>query len=259
MGSWGVRRRLSKRMREQMGGTGERRLDEISTEWSIIRDPAEFVIRYQKAIRKYLGALIRNPHDVEEVLQDFFLRVSQNGFIRARQERGRFRDYLKAAVRNAAINFHRRTRFPQPMDSAVLQKMIADIPQQDADQVWIRQWQKTMLERAMRALKKHQKSSPRNLSFTVLDLIAAFPHEDTKKLAERISGLLGRPIRPDAFRKQVSRARRLLALALVQEIAQTLDEPSKSQVLEEFRELELWPYVSGYLPSNWTWTKPKPS
>jgi RNA polymerase sigma factor (sigma-70 family) len=246
-------------MREQMRGAGEKRLDEISTEWSIVRDPAEFVKRYQRAIRKYLGALIRNPHDAEEVLQDFFLRVSQNGFIRAKRERGRFRDYLKAAVRNAAINFHRRTRFPQPMDSAALQKMIADIPQQDADQVWIRQWQKTMLERAMRALKKHQKSSPGNLSFTVLDLIAAFPHESTKKLAERTSGLLGRPIRPDAFRKQVSRARRMLARALVQEIAQTLDEPSKSQVLEEFRELELWPYVSGFLPSNWTWTKPKPS
>jgi DNA-directed RNA polymerase specialized sigma24 family protein len=124
------------------------------------RDPAEFAIRYQRAIRKYLGALIRNPHDAEEVLQDFLLRVSQNGFIRARQERGRFRDYLKAAVRNAAINFHRRTHVPQPMDSVVLQQIISDISQEDADQVWIRQWQKTMLDRAMRALKKVQAGSP---------------------------------------------------------------------------------------------------
>jgi excinuclease UvrABC nuclease subunit len=239
-----------------MPGAGEGHLDEISTEWAIIRDPAEFVIRYQRAIRKYLGALIRNPHDAEEVLQDFLLRVSQNGFIRARQERGRFRDYLKAAVRNAAINFHRRTHVPQPMDSVLLQQIIADISHEDADQVWIRQWQKTMLDRAMRALKKYESGSPRNLSFSVLELIAAYPQEDTKSLAVRISEHLGRSIRPDAFRKQVSRARRLLARALVQEIAQTLDEPSTVQVEEELRELELWPYVSGYLPANWVWKKP---
>jgi hypothetical protein len=164
---------------------------------------------------------------------------------------------LKAAVRNAAINFHRRTHFPQPMDSAVLQQIIADISHEDADQVWIRQWQKTLLDRAMRALKKYQAGSPRNLSFTVLELIAAYPHEDTRSLAIRISEDVGRPIRPDAFRKQVSRARRLLARALVQEIAQTLDEPSTGQVEEELRELELWPYVSGYLPANWVWKKPE--
>src|SRR5438105_3561459 len=87
-----------------------RRLDEISTEWTIISDPAQFVLRYGPAVQLYLTVLLRNRHDAEDVAQDFFMRITRLGFVHARRERGRFRDYLKVAVRNTALNFLRSKR-----------------------------------------------------------------------------------------------------------------------------------------------------
>ena len=67
-------------------------------------------------------------------------------------------------------------------------------------------------------------------------------------LAARTSTLTGRPLRADAFRKQVSRARFMLAKLLVREVIQTLDRPTPEQVKEELVELSLWEYVRDFLP-----------
>jgi len=80
-------------------------LSEAATQWDLIRDPAHVVMRYSPAIRCYFQLLIRNEHDAEETTQEFFLRIVRVGFPRARRERGRFRDYLMRAVRNAALKF----------------------------------------------------------------------------------------------------------------------------------------------------------
>src|SRR5207244_12395485 len=42
------------------------RLNEISTVWSVVHDPAQFVLRYAPAIERYLAALLPNRHDREE-------------------------------------------------------------------------------------------------------------------------------------------------------------------------------------------------
>src|SRR6516162_8055018 len=88
-------------------------LGRISTEWSLTFDSINFVQRYAHAIQKYLFALLKKKEDAEEVAQDFFLQVTQHGFPRARKERGRFRDYLKVTVRNAALNYLTRKKAPE--------------------------------------------------------------------------------------------------------------------------------------------------
>jgi RNA polymerase sigma-70 factor (ECF subfamily) len=226
------------------------RLDEISTEWAVVRDPARFVRRYASAIQRYVAALVTNRHDAEEVTQEFFLRVTEHGFIRTRQEGGRFRDYLKAAVRNAALNFLRRNRAPKTADSGIVEAEFADKTVLAADQAWSAAWRKSLLERACRSLEKHQRRSPGNLFHTVLSMLADNPLDDSKTLAARTSALIGRPLQPEAFRKQVSRARLMLARLLVQEVAQTLDEPTPEQIKEELIELALWEYVRGYLDTE---------
>jgi hypothetical protein len=227
------------------------RLDEISTEWSIIRDPSQFVMRYAPAIRRYFGALIKNRHDAEEVAQDFFMRVTQHGFVRVKLERSRFRDYLKAAVRNAALNFLRCKQVPSLDRSLIAHFHAADQPPPEADRQWVAEWRQCLLEWACRALECHELQSPGNLSHTVLGLLVAYPQEDTKKLAARASALSGHPLRPEAFRKQVSRARRLLARLLAREVAQTLDNSTPGEVKEELIELGLWGYVRDFLPTDW--------
>src|SRR4051812_10671065 len=87
-------------------------LDQISTHSPMIEDPGQFVLRYAPAIRSYLRALLKDSDGAEEVSQDFLVRGLLRGFVRTTELRGRFRHYLKAAVRNAAMNHLQRRRPP---------------------------------------------------------------------------------------------------------------------------------------------------
>ena len=226
------------------------RLDDITTEWSIIHDPAQFVMRYAPAIQRYLAALVRARHDAEDVTQNFFLRVVQHGFLRARQERGRFRDYLKTAVRNAALNF--LSRKPAVKVSPLAGGLaVADPAQHTADREWVAQWRRCVLARAWNALKRHQRRSPGNLFYTALRLAVEHPAADAEALAARAGRAAGRTVRADAFRKQLSRARYQFAQFLVDEVAQTLDFPTPEQVEEELIDISRWKYVRQYLPADW--------
>jgi hypothetical protein len=107
-----------------------------------------------------------------------------------------------------------------------------------------------LLDRACRALEKHQRQSPGNLFHTVLNMVVNDPLDDTQILAARTSAMIGRPIRAEAFRKQLSRARFLLAKLLVREVAQTLDHPTPEKIKEELIELALWEYVRHFIASE---------
>ena len=88
------------------------RLDRIPTQWSLVRrahtlstpDAGEarkaLVLRYAGAIRRYVGAVMRNDADADEVAQEVVVRMLRGDFHGADPERGRFRDLLKTAARN---------------------------------------------------------------------------------------------------------------------------------------------------------------
>src|SRR5262249_34949919 len=78
-------------------------LSQISTNWREIHDPLWFMLTYGPAVRAYLLAILRDDHEADDALQDLLLQVTQQGLRTANPERGRFRDYLKAVVRNAAL------------------------------------------------------------------------------------------------------------------------------------------------------------
>jgi DNA-directed RNA polymerase specialized sigma24 family protein len=213
----------------------------------MVHEPAHIVMRYANAVQRYLNALIKNRHDAEEVAQDLFLWISERGLPRARKDRGRFRDYLKAVVRNAALNFLTR-KPPKRPSSMDLRHLPAPEVLCIPDQEWILHWRSCLLNRTWRRLKRYQERTPDNLFYTVLRLSLANLNDTSEALAERTSQLVRRPIRADAFRKQVSRARRMFAQFLVNEIAKTLDRPTPDQIEEELLDLGLLPYVRDFLP-----------
>jgi hypothetical protein len=236
--------------REPRGDSAEGDLPEIATQWELVRDPAHVVMRYAPAIRRYFGVLIRNDHDADEAAQEFLLRIMRGGFSRARQERGRFRDYLARAVRNAALNVLRSRKGRSAARLTLPDTLAADDPAAH-DREWLLGWRRCLLRRAWRALAKHQQRSPGNLCHTVLSVLARHPREGCDALAARVGQLTGRPLSAVAFRKQVSRARRAMALALVTEVARTLDHPTRELVVEELAELGLLERVRAYLPPDW--------
>ena len=98
-------------------------------------------MRYGVAVERYVKALILNSHDAEEAAQAFFVDVIEVGLPRVRQERGRFRDYLKKVVRNRAITFLRR------QGTARTERIIQELadterPDSAVEREWLTQWRR---------------------------------------------------------------------------------------------------------------------
>ena len=73
----------------------------------------------------------------------------------------------------------------------------------------------------------------------------------TAPQAERAAAQLKKPLRADAFRKQLSRARRLFAKLLVQEVVQTIESPTPDRIEEELVDVGFLADVMPYLPEDW--------
>lgn len=222
-------------------------LDQITTRWSQICDPLRFVMRYSQAIRAYLYAIFRNEEAAEEACQEFLAKFLGRGLESAVPDRGRFRDYLKISVRNTALAILRRKQ-DTPVDPAVLETMATAT----ADDAWIQEWQRVVLDKAWRQLEQHERSSPQGMHFTALKLAVDFPQETSEQLAARATELQRRPVNAAAFRKQLSRARQHFAQLIVDEVAQTLASDVHRDLGEELAELGLLPYVKGELADRST-------
>jgi RNA polymerase sigma-70 factor (ECF subfamily) len=229
------------------GEEGPSILEHISTHWGVIGDPLQFVLRYASAVRRYVRALVRNEHDSEDVVQDFLLKTVRRPFVPEQIQRGRFRDYLKVVLRNAAITHFRRTAKRPTSGSAGLAFVLAETDD-PADREWLSEWRGCLLRRAWQALELHERSAPEGLAYTVLHLVYDYPEETSPSLAARASALCGRTVGAETFRKQLSRARRHFAQMIVDEIRQTLENDTPEDVVVELHELGLIEYVREFLP-----------
>jgi len=92
-----------------------------STSWELLSHAArrgdraatalsEFADRYYGAVRAYIGVLTRGAGQADDLTQRFFETVVLSGTLLAHadHEKGRFRQYLKQAIRNFLIGEHRR-------------------------------------------------------------------------------------------------------------------------------------------------------
>mgnify|MGYP001583841430 CR=1 FL=1 len=227
------------------------RISQISTRWPQLGDAAMICVRYGPAIRKYIDSLVRDRHDAEEVAQEFLLRVVEKGFQLADPDRGRFRDYLKIAVRNAALTSRRR-RPPSGGGGPDVSEIAAPkAPGPAEDLEWVEEWRRCILDRAWKAIEDHERRTRGNLFHTVLRLSVDNPGVDSESLAARALGADETPLRADAFRKQLSRARRCFAEHVASEVAGTLEQPTRERVEEELGEIGLLEHVRGLLPADW--------
>ncbi len=226
------------------------RLDRLSTHITTLEDTQRFFFRYGNAIRGYITAILRDPAAAEEVLQELIVAFLRRGGVDTWPGKGRFRDYLKTAARNAAIT-HLRKKGREP--AAVDLEVHADPQSSDevADRALRSDWQRCIMDRVWRELEGHERRSPGNLCYTALKVFTEFRHEDSPRQAEVVSERVKRPVSAEAFRKQVSRARAKMAELILQEAGRGLGEPAAGDVEAELAELGLWDYVADYLPDDW--------
>jgi RNA polymerase sigma-70 factor (ECF subfamily) len=232
------------------------RIDAISTRWSLVRrahldgKPESagearqvLVMRYAAAVRKYLGGILRDSEQADELSQDVVVRLLRGDFAGADPDRGRFRDLLKTAVRNIAHKHWEKSKVRKTVD-AELDLVSGDAPNDDA---WQTAWQGTVVEHVWDILEEDERKEKGVPAFTVLKMRTQYPDESSDQLAERLSLQMGTTIRPDAWRQMLRRARVKFAEALVEEVRIGLDDPSSASVQEELAAMGLLEYVSGVI------------
>jgi RNA polymerase sigma factor (sigma-70 family) len=238
------------------------RLDTIPTSWSLVRQAhaadqtrtaAEarqaLVMRYARAIRRYVGGMVKSREDADELAQDVMVRLLKGDFAGADPDRGRFRDLLKTAVRNMVRTYWGKQGRHRPADMGV--ELLPDPGDDRLDQSWLGEWQNVVLDHAWAALAEAERQNPKSPSYTVLRLRADYPEDTSDGLAARLSERLGTAVRADAARQMLRRARFRFAEYLVAEVEMGLAEPAPDRVEEELAALGLLEHVRDFLPPDW--------
>jgi RNA polymerase sigma factor (sigma-70 family) len=222
-------------------------LSRISTIWTMVirahgNDPQAVRIaqgglieRYSGAVHRYLVKVLGDADAADEAFQELAVKLLRGGFRGADPQKGRFRDYLKSAVRNLAREYRRKcARHPK-----------ADLPERDItdarepadhdlDASFLESCREEFLARAWSALLDEQQRSGKPY-YTVLAVRAANPELTSEQLAERLrqQGFASGSTSAAATRKLLERARRRFAQHLLDDVAATVDADTERQAIEE--------------------------
>lgn len=235
-------------------------IEVIQTRWSLIQHAHSagkpdsvgearrlLVLRYSSAIRRYLGGIVRNDDLADELSQELVLRLMRGDFGGANPSFGRFRDFLKMAIRNVAKSAWQKSERRKTVD-AELDLIGADNGGQ-TDLQWTEQWRKSVLDHAWNRFLTDQGGKP-SPGYLALKLKTEFPDADSDELAERLSQKTGTAIRADNFRQILKRARKRFAEHLFDEVRAGLDTESTERLEEELSALGLLDFVRDELPGS---------
>jgi RNA polymerase sigma factor (sigma-70 family) len=229
----------------------DRQLSQISTEWSMVFQvirgspeqvsaaQAELMNRYAGAVHRYLMGALRDQDAASELSQEFALRFLQGSFHRADPSRGRFRDFVKRALRNLMIDYHRRRRSrPRPLGAGVPEPVDPRPGPVDFDRRFLESWREDLMARAWVALLGLEVRTGQPYH-SVLRLRVEYPELHSPELAERLSAMLGRSISAGGLRQALQRSRDRYVGFLVEEVAGSLESPTPDQLEQELGDLGL--------------------
>lgn len=203
------------------------------------------LLRYGGAARRYLAAMLRDDAVVDDVYQEFALKLLRGDFGGADPARGRFRDLVRTALRNLVKDAWRRGRGGREvsLEASGVTPDAADASAADFG----RSFREEILARTWSALERFQKERPGNVSYDVLRLRALVPEATSEELAAELSRTTGGTVTPASLRQSLRRARDRFAELLLAEVAFDLDAPTPERLAEEVAELGLAPYCADRL------------
>jgi len=225
------------------------RIDAIQTRWSLVRSAhastegqtAEearrlLVMRYIPAIRRYVGAIINDSDQADDLAQDFAMRLMKGDFAGADPNRGRFRDLLKMAIRNMVKNHWDKSNRRKPVEADL--SLINDDSDDEQESQWTAVWQRSVLDQTWARMLSDDGGKP-SPGYRVLKLRVQFPDATSDELAEKLGAQLKSPVKPDACRQMLRRARLRFAAHLLDEIKAGLADESEERIQEELADLGL--------------------
>jgi len=228
----------------------ELRLSDLSTQWTMLFQahhgtPEEvgdalrlMMLRYSGAVHRYLLKTVGDPEEVRELDQEFALRFLKGNFLKYNPSFGRFRDYVKGAVRNLMIDYHRRKGKTRQLESGMETAIVGKSGLEDLDERIIDAWRDDLLDRAWNALVVFEQRTGQPYH-TILRFRVSHPKDTSAEMAEKLAPRLGRTLSPGACRQLLFRARDKWAGSLIDEVKVSLKEPTRENVEEELADLRL--------------------
>jgi RNA polymerase sigma-70 factor (ECF subfamily) len=231
----------------------DQRLSLIPTLWSLVgrahQGPAEAVIsarqqlleRYRGAVYRYLRKVLHDPDAADEVFQEFALQLVNGDLRGANPQRGRFRNFVRGTLFHLIADYRKqRWQWPGPLpaDGAALADEAVGAA---SDRQFVDSWCDELLARAWAALAEIEARTGQPF-YAVLRFRADHPEMRSPRLAEQLSACLGKPLTAAGVRQTLHRARQKFADHLLDEVTQSLDNPTAEQLEEELLELGLLDY-----------------
>jgi RNA polymerase sigma-70 factor (ECF subfamily) len=203
----------------------------------------QLLIRYHEAVYHYFLKKLRDPHAAQELYSNFALRLIESDSLikRADPGRGRFRNYLKTALHNMVMDYHRRKKRDGKVQPLHLDPGEHDVPTDDEGDSFKPIFAQELLNQAWKVLREHEKATGQ-LHYSVLRFQADHPEVRAPVMAEQLSESLGKPLSPDAVRQALHRAREKFATLLLEEVERSLQNPSLEELEEELIDLQLLIY-----------------
>lgn len=203
--------------------------------------------RYGGAVRRYLLGALRDAEAADELTQEFAVKFLRGDFRSADPEHGRFRSFLKTALVHLVIDFHRRRRqLPLGMNSQTPEPVAPDGSPFDSDALFLQNWRNELLARGWAALELFEKGETQPF-YTVLRFRADHPDLSSAQMAENLSTKLGKAVSAANVRQLLHRSREKFAELLLDEVSQSLEQPTTDRLTEELVELSLLEYCRSAL------------
>lgn len=203
---------------------------------------AALLERYGGAVRRYLLGALRNADEADELAQEFALKFLRGEFRNADPERGRFRSFLKTALVRLVIDFHRRRKLqPLAINQHTPEPVAHEESPFDDDAVFLQSWRNELLARGWAGLEKIEQDQGQPF-YSVLRFRADHPQLSSAQLAEQLNCRLGKVVSAANVRQLLHRAREKFAEVLVDEVNQSLEQPTIDRLTEELVELSLLDY-----------------
>ncbi len=225
----------------------------MTTKWSVVRAAGD---RASPAFQTALNTLCEtywhpayafvrrsgyDADDARDLTQAFFARVLEKELLKhAREDRGRFRSFLLASLRNFLSNEYDRrtakkrggchTHVPLEFDAEERRYQLEPTDHLTPEAVYERRWAIGVLQKAMQRVAQLHEHSPRRSHFERLRQYMTDESDvPTKKLVSELGMSDG------ALRVALSRLRKQYKDALRETIAETVE--SAEEIEDEFRHL----------------------
>ena len=254
-GGWWVAGNSESRMLGVAMDDDELHLSRIATAWTMVHrahgdhtavQSAQQALldRYGGAVRRYALAALRDEDAADEVFQEFALRFVRGDFKSADPERGRFRAFVKTSVYRMIVDYQRRKKKhvrEGPMHSNLAEPVDSDEANPADEAMFHASWRDDLLARCWEKLAAEETKTGKPYH-TVLRYRVENPDLRSPDLAAGLSAKLGKSINAGAVRVMIHRAREAFADLLLDEVSNSLADPTRDEVERELIELELLEY-----------------